>query len=55
MIIQAVRMDRDAPLQPCDTAGSLFTEFTTDLGIAATTTWYAIVDADATGYAVTLE
>jgi len=55
VILQAVRMDRDAPLQPCDTAGSLFTEFTTDLGIAASMTWYAIVDADAPGYAVTLE
>lgn len=45
---------RPAP-EPCDSAGSAFTEIVESVGFATYYTWYALTDADAPGYTVTFE
>lgn len=51
---RAAQSDQPTP-QPRDTAGSTFAVQTESLGPAVFYTWYAVVDADVPGYAVTFE
>lgn len=55
VILNCAAQSSQAAPQPRDTAGSTFAVQTESLGPAVFYTWYAVVDADVPGYAVTFE
>ena len=55
VIVTLIRWKEDEKVVPEDTAGSVFIEDSQDLGFAVSCTYYALVDADAPDYTVTLK